>query len=458
LLISDRKHGVWTFAVDVPSVDGRRRTMRRGGYPTKGTAQRALSDVLARYGAGVKVDDRETVAGYLAAWLDGKRHALKPKTMYRYTEIVTKELVPALGALPLEQLSHEHVAALIVELEEAGRGAPTIRYVHAVLSSALSDAVKRRRLAHNAAQHIVLPPVRAAERERWTAAQAVVFLDHVHHAGDRLADLFEVIIGTGLRHGEALAVRWPDLDLDARVLFVHPTRGTLSDVAGRLMFTAPKTKGSAAGVGLSPRVVAAFKRQAARQAVERAEWGAAYGNEDLVFARENGAPLRPDRVLDRFHELTEQAGLPRVRLHDLRHLAATLMLTSGVPLTLVSKTLRHTTSGITADLYGHLTPEAAVAAADSLGAVLDAAAELANERAARAATTVRPPDDDPRLLSGSACGVTAGQVWSRLGESNPGPAHYEEAGQHPLRRLPATTVAALTPPGAITVDLSSHHV
>ena len=72
----------------MPSVNGRRKTMRRGGYPTKGAAQRALSNVLARYGAGVKVNDRETISGYLATWLDGKRHALKPKTLHRYTEIV----------------------------------------------------------------------------------------------------------------------------------------------------------------------------------------------------------------------------------------------------------------------------------------------------------------------------------------------------------------------------------
>lgn len=222
LLLGDRKHGTWTFAVDVPSLDGHRKTMRRGGYPTKSAAQRTLSNVLARYGAGVKVDDRETVAGYLATWLDGKRHDLKPKTMYRYNEIITKELVPALGALPLEQLNHQHVAAFIAELEETGRGAPTIRYVHAVLSSALSDAVKQRRLVHNVAQHVALPPTRAAERVPWTAAQAAVFLDYAHRIDDRLADLFEVVIGTGLRRGEALALRWPVVDLAARVLFIQP--------------------------------------------------------------------------------------------------------------------------------------------------------------------------------------------------------------------------------------------
>ncbi|MGH3848090.1 MAG: site-specific integrase, partial [Pseudonocardiaceae bacterium] len=200
-LVGDRKHGTWAFAADVPSMDDRRRTMRRSGYPTKSAAQQALTEVLARHGAGVKVDDRQKTAAYLTRWLDDKRHKLKPKTMYRYIEIVTNELIPALGALPLEQLGHEHVAAFIAELDDAGRGAPTIRYVHAVLSSALGDAVKRRRLTHNVAQHVALPPVRAAERELWTVAQAVTFLDYAHQVDDRLAELFEVIIGTGLRRG-----------------------------------------------------------------------------------------------------------------------------------------------------------------------------------------------------------------------------------------------------------------
>lgn len=340
-----------------------------------------------RLTAGVRVDDRETVAGYLTGWLDSKRHALKPKTLHRYTEIVTKELIPVFGALPLEHLCHDHVVALVAELDAARRGAATIRYIHVVLSSALSDAVKRRRLTHNAVQHTALPSLHTAEREPWTVTQAVAFLDYAHRSGDRLAELFEVIIGTGLCRGEALALHWSDIDLTTRVLMIHPERGPLSDVAGHLMFTAPTTKGSAAG-GLSTRVVAALQRQAARQAVERAEWAECYQDDDLVFARVNGAPLRPDWVLKRFHDLTERAGLPRVRLHDLRHLAATIMITSGVPLALVSKTLRHATSGITADLYGHFTTEAALAAADSLGTTLDTAtAELAHERATRAETT-----------------------------------------------------------------------
>lgn len=125
-----------------------------------------------------------------------------------------------------------------------------------------------------------------------------------------------------------------------------------------------------------------------------------------MFAREDGSPLRPEYVLDRFHVLTEQAGLPRVRLHDLRHLAATLMIAAGVPLALVSKTLRHSKVGITSDIYGHLTREAASAAADSLGDVLDAATAA---HAARTATTLRPHDGDRGPSVRDTGTVTAGE-------------------------------------------------
>src|SRR4051794_23253994 len=225
-----------------------------------------------------------------------------------------------------------------------------------------------------------------------------------------------------MRRGEVLALRWSDVDLEARTLYVHPRRGTLSDVNGRLLFTAPKTPGSSAGVGLSPRVIAAFQRQRERQALDRARWAEAYEDQDLVFARENGAPLRPKTVLERFHMLTAEADLPRVRIHDLRHLAATLMLAAGVPLPLVSKTLRHSKTGITADLYGHLTRGAAHAAADSLGAALDAAAaELLGERAAHAATTPRPHGGLTAAPQSDPAEVLAGENTASAADRQPDP-------------------------------------
>lgn len=400
-LAANGKHGRFQFLIDLPRVAGRRKEMRRRGFRTSRAAHEELERVRARFSAGVAVNDKESTGDFLLRTMAAKAKTLKPTTAHMYSEYVTKTLVPALGAIRLEHLRHDHVQAMVDELGENGRGATTVRRIIATLSSLLADGVRQRRLTHNACEHVTLPVVDKTERIVWTAAQAVTFMEHSAAAGERLTELFEVAISTGLRRGEILALRWPLVDIATRTLHIDPKRGTLSDVAGKLVFTAPKTMGSAAGVGLSARVVAALVRQAARQELERAQWGDAYADDQLVFCRENGAPLRPKYVLQRFHELSEEARLPRVRIHDLRHLAATLMLTSGVPLPVASKMLRHSQVGITSDLYGHLTHEASTAAADGLGAVLDAAAaELAAERLMANATTVRPQVAVPDLLRG----------------------------------------------------------
>jgi hypothetical protein len=116
-------------------------------------------------------------------------------------------------------------------------------------------------------------------------------------------------------------LRWQDIDIEGGALLV---RRTLSDVGGKLVFPEPKTRASAAGVGLPSRVVTALEVQEMRQQLERDEWGEAYEDQGLVFARENGAPIRPEHVGKRFGPLCQAAGVPKIRIHDLRHTAATL--------------------------------------------------------------------------------------------------------------------------------------
>ncbi len=183
LLKSDGKHGTWTFAVDLKNPDGHRKTLRRGGFPTRRQASNALMAVTDRVQTSVRNDDKETVGQYLAQWLRSQRHSMKPKTLHQY---VHKDLVPALGEFKLEALRHEHIAVMILALEEAGRGPATIKQVLAVLRSALSHAVKTKRLTHNPAEHVRTPRVERTEVCPWTADQAVTFLDHV--GGDRLAE------------------------------------------------------------------------------------------------------------------------------------------------------------------------------------------------------------------------------------------------------------------------------
>lgn len=370
-LTSDSKHGTWTFAVDLASLGHWRHTMRRGGFASRAEAQTALGRVLACERAGIHLDDQQTVANYLTTWLADKSLVLKPTTIARYTDYIRNDLVPALGAVRLEKLSHAHIAVFIHHQLAAGRGPVTLRRCIATLSSALGDAVRHRRLTHNAAQYATTPRPPKPERVCWTPAQACAFLHCCAALNDPLADLFELLIGTGLRKGEALGLHWSDIDLDQRVLFV---RHTLSDINNSTpVFTRPKTRTSLGWVGLSTRVVDALHRQAARQQRQRLHAAARYEDTDLVFTRANGQPLRPEYVLRRFHQLTRAAGLPRIRVHDLRHLAATLMIGANVPLAMASKTLRHSTLSTTVNIYGHLSPQVAHQAVDAISTALNAA-------------------------------------------------------------------------------------
>ncbi len=246
----------------------------------------------------------------------------------------------------------------------------TVRRIHATLRSALSYGVKTRRLPYNVASNVTpLNGVRP-EVQPWSASELGAFLRHAET--DRLGPLFEVIAACGLRRGEALGLRWSDLDLTNRTARI---RQTVVDVGGRLQFSTPKTRSSEATVPLTERAVQALLQVRLGQELDRQGWGDVYEAHDLAFARENGAPLRPEYVTRRFVALTKAAGLRKVRLHDLRHGASSLMLAAGVPMAIVSKMLRHSSIGITVDTYGHLSEDTARTASDAMAAALEQAFE-----------------------------------------------------------------------------------
>jgi integrase len=240
--LTNPRHGNWAFAVDRPNVGGKRKTMRRSGYTTKSEADEALRKVLECERAGVHLDDTETVAQYLTTWLDTKSRNLKPNTVLRYRDYIDKDLIPAIGAIRLERLTHEHVRQFIRHQLDAGRGRVTLARCVTTLSSALNDAVKQRRLPHNAARHAGLPRPPRRELACWSTGQAEQFLRHCHHVRDPLADLFELMICTGMRKGEVLGLHWNDVDLNHRILFVRHTLVSVNNA--RTMFSDPKTDAS----------------------------------------------------------------------------------------------------------------------------------------------------------------------------------------------------------------------
>jgi integrase len=335
--------------------------------------------------AGFTADPNQTVADYLTTWLEAKNLVLKPTTMARYRDYVTHDLIPALGYLRLDDLGYPHITALAQTQLAAGRGRVTVHRILATLSSALGDAVRHHRIPANPARPTVFPRPAAAERHVWTPAEAARFLRYCHTADPLFADLVEVLIGTGLRKGEALALHWNDIHLDQHVLYVRHTLSAIDN--NHLVLTTPKTRSSKNWVALSPRVETALRNRAhdtAGAAIPQPPGG-------YVFHWPDGRPLHPEYVLNHFHDLADKAGVSRTTVHDLRHLAATISITAGVPLTVVSKTLRHSTLSTTANTYSHLTAQAARQAVTTIDHTLTANSPEAESPPRKAAT--RPPDD-----------------------------------------------------------------
>lgn len=235
-------------------------------------------------------------------------------------------------------------------------------YTFAVLRIALGSALKKRKVVRNVCL-LVDPPERAPRELRPLTADQVIEL-RAAIAGHRLEPLILTAIGTGVRQGELLALRWVDLDLDAGTLTMAHT---LERRTNRL--ADPKTERSRRTLHLPLPVLVALRRHRIRQADERAAariWDA----RGFVFTNTRGGPLDSRNVTTDFQEILAKAGLPRQRWHDLRHCFATLQLESGAELFEVSRALGHSAIGTTANVYAHFTDAMAQRTADRMALVL----------------------------------------------------------------------------------------
>ncbi len=380
-LLEDAGHGTWTYAVDLAPEDGRRRTRRRGGFASHAAAAREMARVLDGELRGVYEDRRTTVAAFLREWLGTRKPNLAPNTYAGYQACVERDLIPAFGHRRLPDLRPRHIDDWITAQLAAGRGRVTVYRAVSTLRNALNVAVRSWRLRYNPARHSVPPRPRAEERLCWTPEQAAAFLRHnVDHYADQLTDLFEVMLGTGMRRGEVLGLHWEDVHLMDRTLFVRFTLAAVNNSG--LTLGEPNTPASRAWVSLSPRVMTALHRQARIQMAAHPEGRL----EGLVFSRTDGTPLRPQWVLDQLRKRTGEIDLPRIGLHDLRHTAASIMIAMDVPLAIVSKTLRHATLATTINLYGHLFKDSADQAVQALANALNQADADLGDRLADADT------------------------------------------------------------------------
>lgn len=382
-----RKHGSWSFVLDAGKdpATGKRRQVRKSGFRTQNEAAAAMAEVMSEVDAGrYRHDDRQTVAQYLATWIEGKSETLRPTTRAGYRREIGKA-VPHIGHLRLRELQPGHLTVmyrkLLAESRARGHGATNVEKVHVMIRSALSDAKRAGLIRDNPAQDATVPRRDKAKIRPWSGTELGTFLDHV--GGHPLGPIYELIAMTGMRRGEALALRWQDVNLTDGYLTVRQqlTSVHTAELLGRpcpscgvlhkaMAFGPPKTSsGDARRIDLGQAATGVLLAQKLAQDAERAQWGDAYVDHDLVFSDVDGNPLRPNHVTKTFNALSDEAGLRRIRLHDLRHGRASLMLAAGVDMAIVSKVLGHSTIRLTADTYSHLLEgvgKKAAEAADSL--------------------------------------------------------------------------------------------
>jgi integrase len=360
--------GRWVGVVDLGWVDGKRHRKNIYGR-TRGDVATKLRAVQHDMDRGLRVaNETRTTAEYLNWWCETiLPGSVKDSTADSYRWVVAHYVIPHVGREALAKLQPQDVVGMLRALERDGLSPRTRRYTRAVLRRALAQAERWGMIARNPAALVDTPRLNGTKLDdALTVEEAHALLEAAR--GDRLEALVTVALAVGLRKGEALALRWRDVDLDGGTLTVT---GTLKRRVGLgLVVDSPKTDNGRRTVPLPQVCIDALREHRRRQAADRLAAGAPWHDDDFVFTTPIGTPLDPRNTTRLYHEITERAGLGHGRFHALRHSAATIMLSLGVPLEVISKTLGHAGYAITADVYAHVRAELQRRGADAMDSAL----------------------------------------------------------------------------------------
>jgi len=333
---------------------------------TRAEAERKLRALLHQLDRGLRpAPERLTVGQFLEDWFAVHRGRLRPTTVRRYRQVLDHLLLPTLGREKLAQLTPSTVERALARLRREGKSASAVRQARAVLRRALTDAVRDGLLAQNPAALARPVPVDPPRPNVWSADEARRFLEAAQ--GHWLWPLFALALATGMRLGELLGLPWEQVDLDSGALTVLHQ---LQRVDGSWRLVPPKSRQSRRSLPLTPLARTALLRQRAQQEAWRVAPGWRGNPWGLVFTTRLGTPLDARNVNRAFAQLVEQAGVPRVRFHDLRHTAASLALEAGADLKTVSALLGHSQISVTADYYAHVSRRLAEDAATRLERLL----------------------------------------------------------------------------------------
>jgi integrase len=357
-------------------VTGKRNRITVGTFKLKKDAERAEREAMANLDRGSFVDpSKVTVGELLDNWLASKAGTISPNSYQDYEIAIRRHLKPALGSVKVQNLTAEAVQAAYATWRAGERpmGARMVSRCHSILSQALTQAVKRHTVMANVLAAVEKPKIARTAPNVWSPAQTAKFLGAAKD--DPLHPLWYLLALEGMRRGEALGLRWKDVDLERGVAHVVQTAVPDKSNHGKtLLQPRTKTTAGARAVRLTGQTLAILKSHRAKQL----EWRLAateWQDIDLIVTTGLGTPLNCNNVSRSFARLIRVTGLPPIRVHDLRHGAATMLLRAGEQPKVVSERLGHASVGITMDLYSHVLPDMQQRAAAAMDALMVKAQE-----------------------------------------------------------------------------------
>jgi integrase len=365
--IYKRADGRWTAQVALPG-DSRIKRRRKYLYGKSREdvrrkqveAQKALQDV------GHIAPERLTVSAYMRSWLEHRKHELSWQTWRRYEQLFRAHIEPTLGSVRINRLRPDQLRDLYSSKLSEGLAAETVRHIHKVIRAALNQAEREDLVVKNVCRQVKPPRKQRYEINPLSPDETRTLRETMRGHPDEA--LYVLALSTGMRQGEILGLRWRDCNLDNGYISVNRS---LVFVVNDWYLQEPKTASSRRRIQLANEAVDAFGPHLRSQLEKRMALGEAWQDNDLVFPTDIGTPRRGANLVYRsFRPLLERAGIRRIRFHDLRHTAATLLLGEGVHPKVVSEMLGHSSVQLTLDTYSHVTPTMQQEAATKMNDIL----------------------------------------------------------------------------------------
>jgi integrase len=361
------------YRVRIASVNpstGKRQNRTIGTYRTKKEAEKAERDALVQQERGTLVDPKKTtVAELLDTWLTTKAGAVTPNSYKDYEITIRRHVKPALGTVKAQALNPAQLQAQFTHWRDAGLQPRTMARCHSVLNQALAQALDWGIVSRNVCMMVKKPTIAKRPATVWSKAEWRAFLKVART--DALAPMWFFLAVEGMRRGEALGLRWSDVNWERGT--VHIAQSVVPDrnAKGKAVIQ-PRAKTAAGSrtVRLTPETLAVLESHRDRQRFIRLAAGGAWQDHDLIICTSIGTPINPNNVTRSYNRLIILAGVPRIRVHDMRHTAATLLLRDGNHAKLVSERLGHANIGITLDTYSHVLPDMQDVAAEAMSRML----------------------------------------------------------------------------------------